>query len=68
MRRSQAKLLANVLKVKGSRAAVAVPAKRATGGEDAPTAKRLKADDFTQPVPAKEEEAGLAGLLGITMP
>jgi len=68
MRRSQAKLLANVVKIKGSRAALALPAKRATGGEDVPTAKRLKADKSPQPVPAKkdeeEEEDGLAGLLG----
>ncbi|EIE26569.1 hypothetical protein COCSUDRAFT_59093 [Coccomyxa subellipsoidea C-169] len=56
--RSQAKLLANVVKIKGNK--VAPPAKREAAEEAVPNTKRSK------PAEASEEEdgAGLAGLLG----
>ncbi len=69
MRRSQAKFLANIVKVKGTR--FTLPAKRGAESNAARSEKRLKEEVPSQPAQGskqeeEEEEEGpaLAGLLG----
>ncbi|BDA40823.1 hypothetical protein COCOBI_01-4770 [Coccomyxa sp. Obi] len=65
--RSQAKFLASIVKVKGSK--VTLPAKRGAEGNAAPSGKRLKEEVPSQPAQGskqeeEEEGPGLVGLLG----